>query len=352
MDHTDAAALTLGEVARLVGGRVEGDPGVQVRALAPVDAAEPQDTAFLAAKRYARHAAASRAGSFLVAEPLEPWVQDRPRVVVAEAHRALVMVLRRLHPEGARAGGDVHPTAVLGRGVRLGAGVRVGPYAVLEDGVEIAEGSTLGAHVVVGRGCVVGRDCTLHPSVVLYPGTRLGDRVIVHSGTVLGSDGFGYATFDGGHQRIPHRGGVVLGDDVEIGANSAVDRGSLGNTVLEEGVKVDNLVQIAHNVHVGAHSMLAGMVGVAGSARIGRGVLIGGQSGVMGHAEVGDGARIAAASAALKDVPPDATFSGVPARHHRAELRRQALLGRLPSLMARLEALEQAMAASRGPAPE
>lgn len=339
--------MTLADLAEAVGGRLEGDPRIPMGRLATVEEAGPGDTAFLAAKRYARHLHDCRAAAFLVAEALEGRVADRARVVVAEPHRALVLALRRLHPEAPLAG-DVHPTAILGRGVRLGEGVRVGPYAVLDDDADVGDGSSIGAHTVVGRGCVLGRACTLHPLVVLYPGTRLGDRVIVHAGTVVGSDGFGYAHFDGAHQRIPHAGGVILGDDVEIGANAAVDRGSLGDTVLESGVKVDNLVQIGHNVRVGADSALAGMAGIAGSARIGKGVLIGGQAGVLGHVEVGDGARIAAASKALKDVPAGATFSGSPARHHREELRRQAHLGRLPGLLARLAALEARVAALAG----
>lgn len=347
--HRARAPLTLEEASQVVGGRLEGDPAMSVTGLASVEDAGPTDMAFLAAKRYARYVGASRAGAFLVSEELEPRVQDRARVVVGDAHRALVLLLRHLHPEPPFRPG-VHPTAVLGESVRLGDGVSVGPYAVLEDGVEVGDGSRVGAHVVVGTGCRLGRGCTLHPQVVLYPDTILGDGVIIHSGTVLGADGFGYTWFDGAHQRIPHAGRVVVGDDVEIGANSAVDRGSIGDTVVERGVKVDNLVQIAHNVRVGEGSLLAGMVGLAGSARLGKGVWMGGQSGVINHLQVGDGARIAVATKVFRDVPPGETVSGHPARPHREELRRQAHLGRLPALLERLEALEarvEALSAGR-----
>lgn len=338
--------LTLGAVARLVGGRLEGDPELAVQAVAPVEEAGASEIAFLAAKRYVKHARESAAGSFLVAEELERYVAERPRVVVAEPHRALVILLRRLHP-GERTPAGIHPTAALGSGVRLGEDVGIGPYAVLGDGVEVGAGSRIGAHAVVGAASALGRDCTLHPHVVLYPGTRLGDRVIVHSGTVLGADGFGYAFFGGAHQRIPHVGRVVLGNDVEIGANSAVDRGSIGDTVVEEDVKVDNLVQIAHSVRIGAHSLMAGMVGIAGSARIGRDVWMGGQAGVANHLEIGDGARLAAAAKVLRDVPPGVTVSGYPARAHREELLRQAALARLPRLQERVAALEAEVAALR-----
>jgi UDP-3-O-[3-hydroxymyristoyl] glucosamine N-acyltransferase len=340
------APLTLGEASRLAGGRLEGDPDLLVTALAPVEEARCNELAFLAAKRYTRYARGSAAGAFLVSRELEAWVAERPRVVVEEPHRALVLLLRRLHPQEPRCPA-VHPTAVLGAGASLGAGVSVGPYAVVDEDAQVGDGTSVGAHAVVGARCRVGRRCTLHPQVVLYPGTVLGDGVIVHSGTVLGADGFGYAWFDGAHQRIPHVGRVVLGDDVEIGANAAVDRGSIGDTVVGRGTKVDNLVQIAHNVRLGEDSLLAGMVGIAGSARIGGGVWMGGQAGVGNHVEIGDGARLAAAAKALRDVPAGETVSGNPARPHREELQRQAHLGRLPGLLERVEALEVELAALR-----
>jgi UDP-3-O-[3-hydroxymyristoyl] glucosamine N-acyltransferase len=330
-----------------VGGRFEGDPDLLVTALAPLDGAAPSEMAFLAAKRYLRFVADSEAGSFLVSEAMEAYVATRARVVVKEPYRALIPLLERLHPRSERPA-CVHPTAVVGQDVRLGAGVGVGPYAVLEEGVEVGDGSRVGAHAVVGEGCRIGRDCTLHPHVVLYPRTELGDRVIVHSGTVLGSDGFGYAWFDGAHQRIPHVGRVLLGDDVEIGAVTAVDRGTIGDTVVEEGVKVDNLVQIAHNVRVGAHSLLAGMAGVSGSTRIGKGVWVGGQVGIIDHLDVGDGAKLTAGSRVLRDVRPGETLSGYPARPHREELARQAHLSRLTKLMERVSALEARVEALGG----
>ena len=338
--------LTLGDLATLVSGRLEGDADIQITGVAAVEDADASQVAFLSSKRYVRHVADSRAGAFMVSADLESHVADRPRVVVTEPHRALIAVLRHVQPPEEHHPG-VHPTAVLGRGVKLGNDVSIGPYVVLDDAVEVGDRTRIGAHVVVGKGARIGKDCTLHPQVVLYANTQLGDRVILHSGAVLGADGFGYSFFDGAHQRIPHLGRTVIQDDVEIGANSAVDRGSIGDTVLEPGVKVDNLVQIAHNVRIGALSMLAGMVGIAGSTRIGKGVWMGGQVGIINHLDIGDGARLAVATKVMKDVPAGETMSGHPARPHREDMQRQAAASRVPKLMERLRALEAEVKALR-----
>jgi UDP-3-O-[3-hydroxymyristoyl] glucosamine N-acyltransferase len=200
---------------------------------------------------------------------------------------------------------------------------------------------------VLGEGASVGAGSRLHPHVVLYPGTRVGQRVILHAGARLGVDGFGYAWMDGGHRKVPQVGRCIVADDVEIGANTCLDRGSLGDTVVEEGVKLDNLIHLAHNVRVGAHSAAAALVGIAGSTTVGKGVFFGGQAGVIGHLHLGDGARIAAAAAVLKSVPAGETWSGVPARENREYLRGQANLSRLGGLKKRLAELEAEVARLR-----
>ncbi len=343
-----APMLTLGQVAEVVGGRLVGDAAVRVRTVAPMDEAGPDELGLLAARRYVRFAPESRAGAFLVSADLEAAVEGRtPLVVVDDAHRALAALLRHLHPpEPVEAG--IHPTAVVGEGVRLGKDVRLGPYAVVEDGAEIGDGCSIAAHVVVGRNARLGSRCTLHPHVVLYPRTSLGDRVIVHAGAKLGVDGFGYTFEDGSHRRVPHVGRCVVEDDVEIGANTTVDRGSIGDTVVGRGSKLDNLIQLGHNVRVGALSLMAAMVGVAGSTRIGKGALLGGQAGVIGHLEIGDGAQIAAAARVMRDVPAGATVAGDPARPNREYLRTRAHVERLPRLLERVKALEKAVDALRG----
>lgn len=341
-EATAAAGLTLEQVAGLVGGRVEGDAGVRVSAVRPIDQAGPRELGFLASKRYLRYAAESAAGAVLVSEEFAASVPpSMASVVVKRAHDVLPSLIEHLHPPPPARPSGIDPTAVLGRGVTVGREVTVDAYAVLEDGVVVGDGTWIGAHSVLGSGVEVGEACHIYPHVVVYPGTRIGARVRVHAGARLGSDGFGYTQVEGAHRKVPQVGGCVIEDDVEIGANTTIDRGSIGDTVVGHGVKLDNLVQIAHNVRIGPHTLVAALVGVAGSTRIGTGVWLGGQAGAIGHLDIGDGARIAVATKVLRDVPPGATVSGHPARPHREDLRRQAQLTRIPKLVDRLQALEE-----------
>jgi UDP-3-O-[3-hydroxymyristoyl] glucosamine N-acyltransferase len=210
---------------------------------------------------------------------------------------------------------------------------------VIDDGASIGEGTWLESHVVVGRGVVVGRQCRLHPGVVLYSGARLGDRVQLHSGVRIGSDGFGYVFGQGAHQKIPHVGRCIIEDDVEIGANTTIDRGSIDDTVIGAGTKIDNLVHLGHNVRVGRLCLIMAQVGVSGSTHIGDGVIIAGQAGVQGHIEIGDRVRIGGQAGVFGSVPAGETWSGYPARPHRESLRSQAALFKLTSMIRTLEKL-------------
>ncbi|MFP3947273.1 MAG: UDP-3-O-(3-hydroxymyristoyl)glucosamine N-acyltransferase [Longimicrobiales bacterium] len=347
-DHpsrADGVSLDAGEVCHVVEGRLIGDPSRRVRGVAPIDEATDDELGFLASRRYLERLPETRAGVLLVASELEAEVSAAPyepaaQIVVEDPHAVLPDLLRRFYPQVPVEPG-VHPTAVLGSGVSLGEEVRVDPYAVVEDGATLGDRVRIGAHAVVGRGSRVGQDTVLHPHVVLYPGSTVGERVILHSGVRIGVDGFGYATVKGEHRKIPQVGGCTVEDDVEIGANTTVDRGSIGTTRIGRGVKMDNLIHLGHNVEVGEASMLVAQVGIAGSTRVGKGVLCGGQAGLNGHIEIGDGARIGAQAGVIGDIEPGETVSGYPARSHREYLRAMAMVFKLPDLMRRVRDLER-----------
>jgi UDP-3-O-[3-hydroxymyristoyl] glucosamine N-acyltransferase len=233
----------------------------------------------------------------------------------------------------------VDPTARLGRNVRLGADVTIGAYAVLGDGVTLGDGAWVGEHCVVGAGVEIGADSRLHPHVTCHAGTWLGRRVVVHSGVRLGGDGFGYVFRDGAHAKIPHVGRCIIEDDVEIGSNSTIDRGSVDDTRVGAGTKIDNLVQLGHNVQVGRLCLIMSQVGIAGSSRVEDGAILAGQVGVGGHVTIGRGARLAGQAGVFGDVPAGESWSGYPARPHRESLRASAALLRLPQLLRRIERL-------------
>jgi UDP-3-O-[3-hydroxymyristoyl] glucosamine N-acyltransferase len=344
--------LTAAAVARVAGGTLAsgGDADRVVRRMAPLDRAGPEDVSFLASARYVREFGATRAGVVLVAPELAdtPGADGATRVVVDQPHEAMLRVLPRLYRAPARHPG-VHSTAVVGRGVRLGDDVTIGAYAVIGDGAALGDRAWIEAHAVVGAGVAVGEDAHVFPHATLYPGTVLGARVTIHAGARIGSDGFGYVFGDGQHRKIPHVGRCIVEDDVEIGANTTVDRGSVDDTVVGAGSKIDNLVQIAHNVRIGRLCLLMSQVGIAGSATIGDGAILAGQAGIIGHSSVGAGARIGGQAGVIGDVPAGATFSGYPARPHRDAMRSYAAIARLAALVRPLERLlaKQGAAASR-----
>jgi UDP-3-O-[3-hydroxymyristoyl] glucosamine N-acyltransferase len=322
-----------------VKGTLHGDPDVVVTGVAPLDRAGPEHLTFLASARYAPLFAECRAGVALVA----PELADAPggpaaRVVVDRPHDAMLSLLASLYPE-AEPAASVHATAVIGRGARIGEGVAIGPYVVIGEGAAIGARVRLDAHVVVGAGVTIGDGCRLYPGATLYPGTSLGDRVRVHAGARIGSDGFGYVFRGGQHEKIPHVGRCVVESDVEIGANTTIDRGSIDDTVIGAGTKIDNLVHVAHNVRVGRLCLIMAQVGIAGSVRIEDGVILAGQVGISGHHTIGAGARLAAQAGVFGDIPAGQTWSGYPARPHREALRAQAALFKLPSLLRGLERL-------------
>lgn len=283
----------------------------------------------------------------------DPGIQDelaavRPLLVVEDPELGRSRALALFHPaELPRPG--IHPTAAVEEGAEVAPEAAVGPFAVLGRGSRIGPGAVVGAHAVVGRDCRVGRDTVLHPHAVLYDRTELGERVTVHAGAVLGADGFGYVSRRDGHHKVPQVGRVVVEDDVEIGAVSAVDRATMGATRVGAGTKVDNLVQVGHNVEIGRGAVLCGQAGVAGSSQLGDGVVLAGQAGVGGHIRLGDRVQVGAASAAVRPVADGTVVSAtVPAMEIGRWRRQVALLGRLDELFRRVRALEERLAARTG----
>jgi UDP-3-O-[3-hydroxymyristoyl] glucosamine N-acyltransferase len=339
MTAAAAPVMTAAEVAAAVGGTLTGAHGAVVDGIAPLDRATARDISFLATAKYAPMFEQSLAGIVLMTEELASAPGAcAARVVVRSPHDALLSLIPRFYRAPARDAG-VHPTAVVAKGARIGDGATIEPYAVIHDGADIGERAWIGSHSVVGAGVKIGADLRLFPHVVLYPGSTLGDRVTVHSGTRIGSDGFGYVFRGGAHTKIPHVGRCVIGNDVEIGANSTIDRGSIDDTVIGDGTKIDNLVHIGHNVRVGRLCLLMAQVGVAGSSRVEDGAILAGQVGIAGHLTVGAGARLAAQAGVISDIPPGETWGGYPARPHRESLKASAALFKLSAMLKRLEAL-------------
>jgi UDP-3-O-[3-hydroxymyristoyl] glucosamine N-acyltransferase len=339
--------LTISEIARLTGGEIQGPSSGTITGIAPLQSASAAELSFVANPRYLPYLHDCRAGAVLVPVALAERAPERlTRIVVADPHIALYRILPHLYlPAEAVVG--IHPTAVVDPTAEIGAGVTVSPHVVIGAGTRIGERCSIGAGTVIGDDCILGDETVVYPHVTIYAGVRVGDRCVVHSGARLGRDGFGFVWADGGHRKVPQIGGCVIEDDVEVGCNSTVDRGSIGDTVVGRGTKMDNMVHLGHNVQVGRHSLLTAQVGIAGSTRLGDGVVLGGQAGIGGHLEIGAGARVGGQAGVTGDVPAGESYSGYPARPHREALRAQGALFRLPDLMKRVKALEKAILGSR-----
>ena len=343
MNSAGTRPLSASEIAALTGGRLVGPGTVTVAGVAPLERAGPGDLSFLASPRYLPYFQRTSASVVLV-PPVFESAEGGPetRVVVAEPYAALLVVLPVLYPQAVWEAG-VHPTAVVGRGATWQEPVAIGPHACLGREVQLGRNVRIGEGCVLGDGVAVGDDTQLFPGVTLYPGTALGKRVIVHAGAVLGSDGFGYipGKAGGGHRKIPHVGRCLIGDDIEIGANTCIDRGSVDDTVIGSGTKIDNLVHIAHNVRIGARCLIMAQAGIAGSCQVEDDVIIAGQTGIADHITIGHGARLLVQSGIIADIPAEGTVSGYPARPHRELLRAQAAMYRLAKIVDELEALVQ-----------
>jgi UDP-3-O-[3-hydroxymyristoyl] glucosamine N-acyltransferase len=331
---------TLRELAALIGGRVVGDGGVEINGFTTVDDALPGALTFATNDSYFATALAGPAAAILVDASLARDDVEKPLIAVENVRLALARVLVTLAPEQPR-GPFRHPSAVIEPDAKLAPDVFVGAGAYVGSAVTIGAGSIVGAGAYVGDHVTVGHAVRLHPHATLLSGCVVGNRVVLHAGSVIGSDGFGWAFVDGRAERIPQIGNVVLEDDVEIGANSCIDRAQVGSTRVGAGTKIDNLVQVGHNCRIGKHCVIASLSGLAGSTVIGDYVKVAGQVGFRGHIAVGSGVTIAGQSGVWGDVEDGATISGNPAKDHREELRRQVMIRKLPKLFDRVDALER-----------
>ena len=334
-------ARSLGELARLAGGELEGDASLEIRGFASLESAGPGDLSFVASDRYLD--AARRSGAAALIAPPGLDLGGRPAIRVAQPYAAIAVVVPIFFPPAAVVPG-VHPTACVADSAQISPSATVGAFTVVGERSVVADRAVLYSHVFVGPDCRVGEGNVLHPHVVLRERVELGRRVVVHPGSVLGADGFGYV-FDGqAHRKIPQVGRVVVEDDVEIGANVTIDRATLGETMIGRGTKIDNLVQIGHNTVVGPVSIIVAQAGIAGSCRIGRGAVLAGQVGIADHVTVGDGAQIGSQAGVHRDVPPGAAMIGTPAMAGANGLRALAAISRLPEILRELRVLGRRLA--------
>jgi UDP-3-O-[3-hydroxymyristoyl] glucosamine N-acyltransferase len=329
---------TLKELAEIAGGVLEGDGSVIIRGVAGLKEAGEGDITFLANPKYLKELKSTKASAVIAGEGVP--VEGRGAIRAKNPYFAFAKVVTafapaRESPRGIMAGAYVNPYAEVGEGVTIHPGAHVGPGARIADGVTLCPG------VYVGQGSAIGEGSLLYPNVVVREGVTIGSRVIIHAGAVIGADGFGYATDGGRHYKIPQIGGVVIEDDVEIGANTTIDRGALGNTVIKRGTKIDNLVMVAHNVVIGEDSIIVAQAGISGSTELGHHVVLAGQVGLVGHIKVGDGAIVGAKSGVSNDLAAGQAYSGIPAMPHRDWLKVQAVLGKLPEMRKLLGALEK-----------
>jgi len=332
--------FTLAELARRVGARLTGDGGVLIRGVAGIREAGPDEITFLANPKYEVFLGETRAAAIILPESLPS--PPLPALLTPQPYLTFVEVLRIFDTGGGEAPPvGVHPTAIIAPDARLGEGTAVGPHVVIESNAIIGERSVLMAGCYIGPRALLGADCLLYPRVVVRKDCEIGDRVILHSGVVIGGDGFGFAPDGEGYRKIPQIGRVVVEEDVEIGANSTIDRATTGVTRIGRGSRLDNLVMVAHNVVIGENTIICAQVGISGSTRVGKHVTLAGQVGIVGHIDIGDDARVGAQGGVTKSIPAGESYSGYPAMPHSKAQRVYASMRGLPEALRLVRRLEQ-----------
>jgi UDP-3-O-[3-hydroxymyristoyl] glucosamine N-acyltransferase len=341
-------AFTAAEIAKHLRGEVVGDPALVIKGFAPADRAQEGDLTFAENESYFLRAEQSAASAIIVDGDF--GTTRKVLIRVPNARIAFAKVLPMFFPEPVFAPG-IHPTAVVAPSAIVAPSAHLGPCCVVGERVRIGARSVLQGGNHVGADCRLGEDVNLFPNVVLYAGTEVGNRVRIHSGTVIGSDGFGYVFDEGMHRKVPQIGNVLIRDDVEIGANVTIDRGALGPTVIGRGTKIDNLVQVGHNVTIGEHCLLVSQVGIAGSTRLGNSVILAGQVGLAGHLKLGNRVSVAAQSGVMNHIPDGEKWLGSPAQPDRQAKRQMIAMQRLPDLLRRVAELERKLETTSPPQP-
>lgn len=335
--HPASSTSTVGGGPRPVDPTSQDASAAILTGAADLLEAGPTEVAWVTSPKYAKRIGETRAAAVLV--PADFELAPVPSIACARIDRAVAVLLAMFADDAPAPTAGVHTSAIVDPAATLGTGVSVGPFVQIEAEARIGDGTVLHAGVFIGRRTTLGRDCVVWPNVVIRDCCRIGDRVVLHPNVVIGADGFGYYLDQGRHCKVPHIGGVILEDDVEIGACACVDRAKFGFTRIGKGTKIDNLCQIGHNVRIGEHCVLAGQTGIAGSVRIGDGCVLGGRAGVVDNVSLGPGSRVSVASIVYGDVAPGTTVSGYPANEHQRYLREQALVRRLPEIATELREL-------------
>jgi UDP-3-O-[3-hydroxymyristoyl] glucosamine N-acyltransferase len=330
--------FTAAEIAKHVAGEVIGDPATRLLRFAPADRAQAGDVTFAENEAYFTRADQSTASAIIVDGKFTS--KNKVLIRVANARIAFAKILPLFFPDSIFPPG-VHSTAVVATTAEIDPSAHIGPYCVIAEKTKIGARSVLQGHNHVGANCTIGEDANIFPNATLYPATEIGNRVRIHSGTVIGSDGFGYVQDGGFHRKVPQIGNVIIRDDVEVGANVTVDRGALGPTIIGRGSKIDNLVQIAHNVVIGEHCLVISQAGIAGSTRLGNYVVLGGQVGVAGHLKIGNGASVSAQSGVMTNIPEGEKWLFTPAQPDRLAKRVIISMQQLPELIRRVVELEK-----------
>ena len=329
--------LTIAQLAKRIGAELIGDGSVQIVAVGSIEGADENTITFIADDKHIPKLKNSKTAAVIIARRIEGLA--KPQLIVKNVNAALIEALSIFAPKLKAVAEGIDPTAKIGQGVVIGEGVSIGAGVVVDDGAQIGDNSVIADGCKIGENSKLGKSCRLDSNVVVYHNCRLGDNVIIQANSTIGSVGFGYSFIDGGHKLIPHNGGVIIEDFVEIGANCCVDRAKFGNTIIGAGTKIDNLVQIAHNVVIGKCCLIVGQVGIAGSCRLGDGVVLAGQVGVVDNIEIGDGAIVGAQSGVFRNIAAGQQLFGTPATKKRHALRAIGLMKRLPKLAEQLKLL-------------